>query len=176
MTIRHLKVFVEVYKTENITKAAENLFITQPTVTRAIQELEQYYGIQLFERINHRLYVTESAHLLYAHALHIIDSFDKMDEELKNWDELGILKIGATPTIASVMIPTIINNFKEKYPKLTIKCRVCNGTELQKCILNNELDFVFYEGGSSLEHLVQEEIAEDKLILILPASVEFSKI
>ncbi|MBQ8425386.1 MAG: LysR family transcriptional regulator [Clostridia bacterium] len=168
MTIRHLKVFVEVYKHENITKAAESLFITQPTVTRAIQELEEHYGVTLFERINKRLKRTECANKLFFHANNIISSIDQMEKEMKNWDEIGVLRIGATPTIGSVFIPTIINKFSEKYPNIIIKTTINNGTELQKSLYSNQLDLVLIEGGNIMEHLHQEVFAEDKLILVMP--------
>ena len=66
MTLRHLRVFLAVYQTQNVTRAAERLHMTQPTVTRAVQELERYYGVRLFERINRRLYITQSGRQLYA--------------------------------------------------------------------------------------------------------------
>ena len=172
MTIRHLKVFVEVYKQESITKAAESLYITQPTVTRAIQELEEYYGVVLFERINKRLKITECARKLYFHANHIISSIDQMDKEMKNWDEIGILRVGATPTIGSVLLPNIIKNFNEKHSNLIIKTTINNGTELQKELFNNQLDLVLIEGGNIMEHLHQELLSEDKLILVMPPNDE----
>ena len=168
MTIRHLKVFIEVYKHESITKAAENLFITQPTVTRTIQELEEHYGVVLFERINKRLKTTESANKLYFHAVHIVSALDQMEKEMKNWDEIGILRVGATPTIGSVLLPSIINNFKEKYPNLIIKTTINNGTEIQKSLYNNQLDLALIEGGNIMEHLHQELFAEDKMVLVMP--------
>ena len=69
MTLRHLRVFLAVYQTQNVTRAAERLHMTQPTVTRAVQELERYYGVRLFERINRRLYITQSGRQLYALSL-----------------------------------------------------------------------------------------------------------
>ena len=176
MTIRHLKIFIEVYKTENVTKAAENLFMTQPTVTRAIQEIEQHYGVKLFERINHRLYTTEVGHQFYSHAVHIVDSFNQMEKELTDWDEFGILRIGATSTIASVILPSILKKFEALHPNLKIKCTVCNGTTLQKLLLDNELDFALIEGGNMAGHLKKEEFYSDKLILILPPNDELLKV
>ena len=175
MTIRHLKVFVEVYKNENITKAAENLFITQPTVTRAIQELEEHYGVTLFERINKRIKKTEAANKLYFHATHIISSIDQMEKEMRNWDEIGIFRVGATPTIGSVLLPNIIKKFNEKHPNLTIKTTINNGTELQKSLYNNQLDIVLIEGGNIMEHLHQEIFSEDKLVLVMPPNDERNK-
>ena len=76
MTIRHLRIFTKVYEARRITQAAEQLHMTQPAVSRAIQELEGYYGVKLFERIKRRLLPTECGRQTYAQARHILDAFD----------------------------------------------------------------------------------------------------
>lgn len=65
MTIRHLRIFITVYDECNMTAAANKLFMTQPSVSQAIKELESYYGVVLFERLSRKLYVTESAWIIY---------------------------------------------------------------------------------------------------------------
>lgn len=168
MTLRHLRVFLAVYQTQNVTRAAERLHMTQPTVTRAVQELERYYGVRLFERINRRLYVTQSGRQLYARAVHIVGSFDQMEKELKNWDEFGLLRIGATPTLASVLLPKTLMTFEKKHPKLRIRCSVENGTHLQEALADDRLDFALIEGEATAEHLHAEPFSVDRLILLLP--------
>ena len=76
MTLRHMRIFAEVYRTRNVTHAARNLHMTQPAVTRAIQELEQHYGVRLFERLYRHLSPTEAAQRLYAQAVYLLDTFD----------------------------------------------------------------------------------------------------
>lgn len=168
MTLRHLRVFLAVYQTQNVTRAAERLHMTQPTVTRAVQELERYYGVRLFERINRRLYITQSGRQLYARAVHIVGSFDRMEKELKNWDEFGLLRIGATPTMASVLLPKTLMTFEKKHPKLHVRCSVENGTHLQEALADDRLDFALIEGEVAAEHLHAEPFSEDRLILLLP--------
>lgn len=77
MTIRHLEIFVQVYRLESITRAAESLHMSQPAVSVAIRELEKHYGVCLFERLGRRLYVTEEARALYARAVHILEALDR---------------------------------------------------------------------------------------------------
>ena len=168
MTLRHLRVFLAVYQTQNVTRAAERLHMTQPTVTRAVQELERYYGVRLFERINRRLYITQSGRQLYARAVHTVGSFDRMEKELKNWDEFGLLRIGATPTLASVLLPKTLMTFEKKHPKLRVRCSVENGTHLQEALADDRLDFALIEGEVAAEHLHAEPFSEDRLILLLP--------
>lgn len=104
MTLRHLQIFTEVYNTQNITQASQNLHITQPAVTRAVQELEQHYGVPLFERIRRRLSPTQAGQKLYGQAVHLLDTFDQMETCLKNWDAYGRIRIGATLTLGSTLL------------------------------------------------------------------------
>ena len=73
MTIRHMRIFVCVYRLCSITDAAEHLHMTQPAVTRAIHEIERFYGVKLFDRINHRLRIAPAGSALYEQAVHLID-------------------------------------------------------------------------------------------------------
>ena len=72
LTIRHMTVFQAVYRSCSVTRAAESLHMTQPAVSRAVQEIEREYGVTLFDRMNRRLYPTADAHELYAWTLAII--------------------------------------------------------------------------------------------------------
>ena len=117
MTLRHIRIFVEIYRTCNITRASAVLHMTQPAVTRALQELEQTYNIRLFERMYHRLIPTEGARQLYPQALYLLESFDRIEDELKSWDEHGLLRVGATVTLGSAMLPGLVKRFAELYPK-----------------------------------------------------------
>ena len=69
-----MRIFLEVYRMENITQAAKRLHMTQPAVTRAIQEIERHYGVRLFDRMNRRLFVTEAGRQFYAQSLPIVES------------------------------------------------------------------------------------------------------
>lgn len=172
MTVRHLKIFTEVYRAGNITKAAKQLYITQPAATRAIQELERYYGVRLFERVKRRLSVTEAGERLYAYAVHIIDSFDRMEKDLRDWDELGVLRVGASVTMGSLILPKVLKAFTAAHPAITVKATVTNGTRLQEMLENNELDLALIEGGIVNDNLTAEEFGEDRLLLILPPDSE----
>lgn len=168
MTLRHMKIYLAVYYTENVTKAAAALNMTQPAVTRAIQEMENYYGIRLFERINRRLHVTEAGKMFYSYALHIIDSFDQMERDLRNWEELGILRVGSSITIGNSLLLKVLKEFRTEHPALQIKATISNGGYLQKALLDNKLDIALIEGNINNEDLHKEIIATDRLVLIMP--------
>lgn len=107
VTIRHIRIFLEVCRTMNVTRAAENLYMTQPAVSRSIHEIEQVYGVRLFERLNQRLYLTDSGRRMRAYAVHIVDTFDQMERELSDGDERGMLRIGASITLGNYELPAL---------------------------------------------------------------------
>ena len=94
MTLRHLRIFIAVADRESITKAAKELYIAQPTVSVAIHELEEHYGICLFERLNKRLRITEDGQRLLAYARHIVGLFEEMERTLGAPDQRGMLRLG----------------------------------------------------------------------------------
>ena len=167
MTIRHMRIFAEVYRTENITQAAGQLHMTQPAVSRAIQELEQYYGVQLFERMNRRLYVTEAARSFYGHATHILETFDLMERELKDWEELGRLRIGSSISIGSRMLPGLIAEFESMYPKIKVSVSISNSHAVQQAVVRNDLDLGLVEGSVTEEDLCAEAFQQDRMLLIM---------
>lgn len=175
MTIKHLRIFVTVYQEGNVTRAASLLHMTQPAVTRSIQELENHYGIRLFERINHKLYRTKRGEDLYARALHILDSFDDLEKEFQNWDELGILRVGASITLGSILLPKLIQAFSALHPGLQIKATVSNTAAIQQGILDNTLDIALIEGTTSSEYICSDFLAKDSLRLIVPPGHPLSR-
>ena len=168
MKIRLMKIFIQVYQTQNITRAAEQLHMTQPAVTRAIQEIEHYYGVCLFERINRGLFATESARQLYAHAVHIVESVDIMEKGLRNWDEFGILRVGASITLGSFLMPKLVAEFAKEHPHLKLKVRISSGRSLHELLCDNQLDIAFIEGGVVDPQLCFETFEGDRLVLIMP--------
>ena len=175
MTIRHMKIFVSVYQTQSITRAAEQLHMTQPAVSRAIQELEHYYGVCLFERIGRRICSTESATRLYAQALHIIETLDSMEKELRDWDEFGMLRVGATITLGTFLLPRLAAQFQHRHPHLQLKAVVSNGAQLSEHLLDNTIDLALIEGSILPDQLVGEPFSQDHLQLILPPDHPLAK-
>jgi len=168
MKIRLMKIFIQVYQTQNITRAAELLHMTQPAVTRAIQEIEHYYGVCLFERMGRGLSATESAREMYAHALHIVESVDIMEKGLRNWDEFGILRVGASITIGSFLMPKLVAECSKEHPHLKLKVRIESGASLLEQLCDNQLDVAFIEGGITGQQLRYETFSGDRLVLIMP--------
>ena len=87
MTLRHLRIFVAVCTWGSITRAAEKLHMAQPSVSLAIRELEEYYQLQLFDRISRKLYLTGDGERFLKYASHITSLFDEMENSMEHWSE-----------------------------------------------------------------------------------------
>lgn len=168
MTLNHINIFLKVYELQNITHAAAALNMTQPAVSRAIKELEQEYGVFLFERLNKRLQITECGKQFYAQALHISCLLDNMDKSLKNWNEQGTIRVGASLTLGNYLLPALSAAFQEQWPSLTIEVRISNGQNLHSDLIANRLDIALIEGYLTDPDLHCEFLSQDKLVLILP--------
>ena len=105
MTIRHLRIFVAVCEEGSVTKAANKLYLAQPSVSLAISELEKFYGVKLFDRISRRLYLTDKGKQFLNYTKHIIDLFDELENGMKNWGSSGALRIGSSITIGNYFFP-----------------------------------------------------------------------
>lgn len=172
MTVRHMKIFIQVYKIQNVTKAAEKLNMTQPAVTRAIQEIENYYGVCLFERINKRIYRTEISRQLYSQAIHIVEIFDTMEKTLRNWDTFGFIRVGATVTLGNFLLPNLVMYFQKKYPDIKIQVTISNSDNIKKGLINNQLDIALVENNINEAELYTEPIDKDCILLIVPPNHE----
>ena len=166
MTLRHLKIYVAVCKSMGITSAAEELHMAQPSVSLAVSELENYYGIRLFDRISRKLYITEAGRQLNQYALHIVSLFDEMEVGIRNCDNVGMIRVGSSITIGSHILPPCIQIFKERYPLLQVKVTINNSSMMTERVLSNEIDFALIEGKVVSPYITREEFLDYNLVFV----------
>ena len=147
MTIRHLQIFIEVYRTGSVTKAAERLHLSQPAVSNAIKELETYYGVMLFERMNRKIYITKAGLLLWQYANSILSQLEEVREIIRDEESTSGIRIGSNVAFGSLYLPAILSDFCKKYPDIPIFTRIENSSRMEKAVLHNELDFAIVEGS-----------------------------
>ena len=166
MTLRHLDIFVAVYQHQSITRAAEELFISQPAVSLAIKELEEFYHIRLFERLNKRLYVTAEGNNFYNYALRIVTLYKEMDKiflEQKNQD---IIHLGFGIAVGKLIMPKIIHDFQDTYPEIKVLVSVFNSQTIEDMITNNELDLGVLECSVRGRYLVRRILQVNPIVVI----------
>ncbi len=174
MTTKHMRIFLAVYEAESITEAARRLYMTQPAVSRTIQEVERYYGVRLFERINQRLYVTPAAKAFAAKARHIVATFDDMETTLRDWDELGVMRIGASITLGNFLLPRLAVRMKQLRPRLDLSVQIAQGEKIHTMLTNNEVDIAVIEHGLNDDDMVCQPFSGDQLIPVFSTEHPFS--
>jgi DNA-binding transcriptional LysR family regulator len=166
MTLRHLKIFVTVCETGSATAAGEKLHIAQPSISLAISELEDYYGIKLFDRIAKRLHITEVGKSFLQYAAHIVGLFEDMEKEIKNFDVMGIIRIGASITIGNYLLPGYITQFKQIHPQMYVKVIIDNSEKIQQYILSNQIDIGLIEGVVHSSYIIEHKFRDDELVMV----------
>ncbi len=123
MELRVLRYFLTLAREESISRAAEALYITQPTLSRQLSDLEAELGVQLFTRGKRKITLTEEGVLLRRRAEEMTELADKTERELRARTErlAGVVSVGAAETYASELLVRAIDSFRKKYPDVTFQ-------------------------------------------------------
>ena len=166
-----MRIFLAVTENgNNLTRTANQLYMAQPAVTVAIQELEQYYGVNLFDRLGKRLYLTEAGKQFREYVVRILGLFDDMEEGMKSWGSRGVLRVGSSITIGSQFMPGYVEEYAKTHPNIDTQVLIGPSDRIEKKILNNELDIALVESPVHESHLIAEQYMEDYLVIIAPGN------
>lgn len=174
MTIRHLKIFLAVADTEKMSEAAAQLYISQPTVSQAIRELESHYNTRLFERLSKKLYITPAGKELYALAQNAVREFDQLELNMKKDSLREVLRLGASITVGTCLVPDLLKDFEAAMPQVSASVHVTNTHSIEEMLLNSQLDLAIVEGEISSPDLISCSSVEDYLIMACSLSHPFA--
>ena len=149
MTLRHLEIFRAVCARESVTQAAEALNMTQPAVSIAVKELEAFYGVRLFERMNRRLYITEAGRSLLQYADTVLTQFQESVQVLRQGGVRGRCRFGMTVTIGETWLPAILTRLEGELPQLDAEAFIQNSRRTEEMVLQNEIDFALVDNVSA---------------------------
>lgn len=165
MTIRHLRIFVAVATIGKMCDAADQLFLSQPTVSQAIKELEEHYEVLLFERLGKKLHITEPGEKLLFYSQKLLTEYDNIEKRMLEMSSIKKINIGATITIGNCLLPDVINDIKEIYPDIQTYSCISNTRIIEKKLLNSELDVAMVEGNIDNPNLIRIPFLTDSLVL-----------
>ena len=169
MTLRHLHIFVTVLQAGGITRAALMLHVSQPSVSLAIRELEEHYGVRLFERTGRNVVPTECGKAFYGYALHIVSLFRDMEKNMESWDETGILRIGTSITIGTHVLPALLLACRERFPGLHTEVVIHNSSTIERFATDNSIDIGLIENAPQHPDILCRPFRKDRLCGIAPA-------
>lgn len=165
MTIRHLKIFITVAECGSMNMAAKKLFLSQPTISQAIRELEEYYDTRLFDRLSKRLHITPSGQDLLSSAYQVVSQFEQMERQMKKNHRKEVLRIGSTITIGSCLISNVLNDFEQIMPDTETYTFIGNTRLIEEKLLKSELDIAIVEGEIHRPDLITVPSIRDFLVL-----------
>ena len=169
-TLKHIRVFHTVYQEESVTGAARKLHMTQPATSLAIRELEEHYQTKLFERDGRGIRPTDAARHLYPFAARLLSLYKEMEDEMKDLDTTGRVRIGSSISIGSCLLPSLISSFRSTHPQIDLYVKVDSSDVIEQKLLENELDLALLEGNIHSSQLFIRTFSEDSLVPICSPS------
>ncbi|ABB13760.1 LysR family transcriptional regulator [Carboxydothermus hydrogenoformans] len=177
MEFRQLEYFYAVSKLNSFTRAAEQLHVAQPSITIAINNLEQELKVQLFDRSKRKVVLTDEGKLFLQHVEKILKDVKKAQselEDLKNYKK-GVIKLGIPPMIGAYLFPKIFKGFKNAYPHLELHVREEGSWAMVSLLENGELDLGLIILPEQSENLCMLPITKDQIVLCVSENHRFSQ-
>lgn len=165
MTLRSLEVFLAVVESGSMRAAAEQLYISQPSVSGVVADLEEEFGVRLFERMGKRLYITQDGEQLAGYARRMLSLNGEISRQMRTSGSRMPLRIGASVTVGSCVMPQLVRQMEGTPPYVFVG----NTGVVEQKLLRNELDVALVEGRVKSEDLLVMPVIRDRLALICTA-------
>ncbi|WP_128330494.1 LysR substrate-binding domain-containing protein [Apibacter sp. HY039] len=172
-----LKIFYSVAKNLSFTKAADELFISQPAVTKNIKELELEYDLSFFLRKGNRIELTEAGKVLFVHAENILESYKQIRYDLdiikKNFT--GTFQLGASTTVGQYLLPSLMSQFHIKYPDIKLSLVTANTRSIESYLIDKKIQLGIVEGKPKNKQLKYVPFIEDEIVAIAHTSQKIAR-
>ncbi|TCL69407.1 DNA-binding transcriptional LysR family regulator [Hydrogenispora ethanolica] len=172
MNISNLKAFIETVQASSISKAADNLHLTQPAVSMQLQNLETSLGHQLLNRSNRGVQLTEYGKVFFSYAQSFLTLWDNLQQDLKAVaaSEYPSLQVGTCPAIGQYALPCALFLFKQIYPQIRVSVQSLSSQEVISELRNRTLHTGFLEGIPHAPDLESHLVLRSELILVASSS------
>lgn len=172
-----LKVFYTVSRRLSFTKAAHELFISQPAVTKHIKELEEHFGIPLFTRHGGNISLTAAGKVLSKYAENIFHTYASLENELTQFSNShkGNIRIGASTTLAQYVLPKILAQFKAAHPAVRFSFVSGNTEFIEQQVTEDEVDIAVVEGDSHHPQIAYEPFVKDEIVLVARSASKWAQ-
>ncbi|HVV56096.1 MAG TPA: LysR family transcriptional regulator [Mucilaginibacter sp.] len=163
-----LEVFYTVAKRLSFTKAASELFITQPAVTKHIRELETKYQAKLFERNGNHVELTEAGQVLLKHAEKIFELYRNAEFGINALSQRqdGLIRLGASTTPTQYIIAPLLASFRSKFPQVQLSLITGNTEQVEKALLSKDIEIGIIEGYSKNTGISYHPFIKDEIVLV----------
>jgi DNA-binding transcriptional LysR family regulator len=177
MRLRHIEVFHAVYSTGSVTRAAEMLSVSQPSVSKVLAHAEQQLGYALFDRVRGKLVPTPEADQLYSHVVKVNDSVDRLRHLAENLRaaEQGSIRIAATPAFGIDLLPRAIASYRKNHPETLFLVETLHHDEMAAALLELRIDVGLAFDPEPIPGIADEPLAQGSFVVVTPPSMAFGK-
>jgi DNA-binding transcriptional LysR family regulator len=170
--VHYLRLFLTVLRERSFSGAADVLNISQPAVSIQVRRLENTLGIRLFERLGHAVYPTSEAEVVAQYANRISDLLVDLETEVSKFKGVnkGRLVIGGNTSPGVKLLPSAIAHFKRIHPEAEIILRVSRNDQLERWLLDNDIDLAVVLGNTRSTQLRKEHLCDERRVLVLRQS------
>lgn len=166
MTLRHLEIFRTVCRLESVTRAAEALNMTQPAVSIAVRELEAFYQVRLFDRMNRRLYLTEPGRTLWQYAENLLSQFDASIDALRGQQLRPSCTLGVNGTFGETRLSGLLQRARDRHPELNLRVIVDNSQVIERHLMQNEVDLAILDELSHPQSLKTWVLYREHMVIV----------
>jgi len=168
-TLRQLEIFVAISRTESVSRAAEELALSQSATSTALSEFERQFDLQLFDRLGKSLRINEAGQQLLPRAVELLDRAKEIENLLHGHAGFGHMKIGATLTVGNYLATMLVARFLQEHPESRIQLQVHNTSTIVQQIARHELDLGMIEGDCNHADIeVQPWVADELVVFAAP--------
>jgi DNA-binding transcriptional LysR family regulator len=179
MNFDQLRVFLSVARHLHFSRAAEELYISQPAVSASVAKLEHQYGVRLFHRIGRRVELTDAGRFLGREGLRLLDHVDLLERGLQDFHALrrGVISIGASLTVGNYWLPTRLQRFRDCHDGIELRCGLANAEEVMQGTFQGQFDLCFVTGWNDRDEssfpeaidssLTAEQVGSERLWLVV---------
>lgn len=170
MDFPRLEVFRAVARRLSFSRAAEDLHLSQPAVSKHIRQLEAEWGVPLFQRLGNRVELTEAGRLLADYAARVAVLTEEVRQVIGELDGLqrGALRLGASSTPGLYLLPDALARFRAQYPRVEASLAITNSADVDRRVLAGEFDLGFVGGPADAPGLQSRPFADDEIVLVAP--------
>jgi len=178
MNLKQLEAFVHVAEGGSFSKAAKDLFLTQPTVSAHISSLEKELNVRLFIRNTKEVNLSDDGKELYKYAKQMIDLQKKIEERFSAKKEAGkhCISIAASSIPAQYLLPKVLLRFNEKFPDEQLKIMEADSSEVVTKVVDHMVDVGFTGTVLEKKHCKYLPFYKDELVIVTPATDKYMKI
>jgi len=170
LNIQLLEQFVVLARTKNFTRAAEELHLSQSSLSRSMQRLEEQFGVAVLERKPREVVLTDAGELLLERAKSILNSVEDLFCEISQMGRKNRVRLGVIPTIAPFYLPHFLGEFCQRHPDIAVIVQEDTTENLIKRCDHGEIDVVILALPVESRHLRVESLFDEELLLVLPTN------